>query len=186
MSILKLTLCPIDHKTWWGLEILFSWPWRILIEGTASSLNINHCVLSIFEPKVTLIPKLNWSLSAVGAGTLLVLIWLQLLMDFNILARSSKFKTFQTIWQNTKYKLYSKDKKQQNAIYFSLLLTFNKNSHFARKQSFGQNLASVWKDYLAIRFSGKYFQMWRLKSLALLPLNVKWLNFKALYIINHV
>ena len=28
--------------------------------------------------------------------------------------------------------------------------------------------------------------MWRPKSLALLPLNVKWLNFKALYIMNHV
>ena len=44
---------------------------------------------------------------------------------------------------------------RQEAVKCCLFLTFNKNIHFAWNQSFGQNLASVWKDYLAIRVSGK-------------------------------
>ena len=60
-----------------------------------------------------------------------------------------------------------------------ILLTFDKKIHFGQKPI-------IWKDALAIRVSGKSFHMWKPNSLTTLSPNVKWLNVKSLYIINHV
>ena len=51
-----------------------------------------------------------------------------------------------------------KKKEAVQCYSFLILLTFNENIHFAGKQSF-KDLSSVWKDDLAIRFSGKLIQM---------------------------
>ena len=65
-------------------------------------------------------------------------------------------------------------------MYSSFLLTYNENIHFGRNQSF-RDLSSVWKDDLAIRVSGKWFQTWRPNTLKFLSPTVKLLNAK-----NHV
>ena len=44
-------------------------------------------------------------------------------MKFNIFARSRKVTKLKTIWQNTKYKPYTKEKRYYNAIH-SLFLLF--------------------------------------------------------------
>ena len=60
-----------------------------------------------------------------------------------------------------------------------ILFIFDEKIHFGQKPI-------IWKDALAIRVFDKSFHMWKPNSLTTLSPNVKWLNVKSLYLINHV
>ena len=80
--------------------------------------------------------------------------------------------------QNTSLFMYTKDKRLQNGIYSSFLLTSNGNIYFGQNQSF-RDISSVWKDDLTIRASIMWFQMGRTHTLTPLSPNIKRLNVKT-------